>query len=152
MYDRFENHLNKIRAKAFKEAERKLLKAQDSEFQMKFDKNDDSKDDDSKDDDSKDDDSKDDDSKDDDSDDDDTNLDTKDTDNFDVTTTLASTMTTGFLEMQFTSDVSDGPPGLSKKLSQHNMGILAGDKSHRKIDIRYENLGLKVISNGKVVR
>ena len=109
---------------------------------MKFDKNDDSKDDDSKDDDSKDDDS----------DDDDTNLDTKDTDNFDVTTTLASTMTTGFLEMQFTSDVSDGPPGLSKKLSQHNMGILAGDKSHRKIDIRYENLGLKVISNGKVVR
>ena len=54
--------------------------------------------------------------------------------------------------MQFTSDVSDGPPGLSKKLSQHNMGILAGDKSHRKIDIRYENLGLKVISNGKVVR
>ena len=128
--------------KHLKKQREKLLKAQDSEFQMKFDANDDSKHNDSKDDDSKDDDS----------DDGGYESDTKATDNFDVTTTLASTMTTGFLEMQFTSDVSDDPPGLSKKLSQHNMGILAGDKSHRKIDIRYENLGLKVISNGKVVQ
>ena len=127
-----------MRSKAIEEAERKLFKAKSSKFQSFNNKNDDSKDDDSKDDD--------------DDDDDDSNLETKDTDNSEDERTLASTMTTGFLETQFTTDMSDGPPTLSKHSSQQNMGILARDKSHRKIDIRYENLGLKVISNGKVVR
>ena len=126
-----------MRSKAIEEAERKLFKAKSSKFQLFNNKNDDSKDDDSKDDDD---------------DDDDSNLETKDTDNSEDEYTLASTMTTGFLETQFTTDMSDGPPTLSKHSSQQNMGILARDKSHRKIDIRYENLGLKVISNGKVVR